>query len=126
MNRKAIRFWLAAAGVAAAWAVVSSAVFPYEALGLDSGEERGRAWLLTLWTSGVMAICFGLAGILGYSGPIGFKEVSEAGSLTGALAARRQSRRHQDSPYSNFASWLIVTGALLIGIYFVVWGMAYA
>lgn len=125
MNRDALRFWGAALGVAAAWSVLTSAFFPYDALGLDTGSERSRAWLLTLWTSGVMAICFGLAGLLGYAAPLGFKEVAEAGSLTQAIEARRQARRTTGSIYRNFAWWLIVTGAFLIGIYFLVWGLTH-
>lgn len=123
MSRAALRFWLSAVAVAAGWAVMSSVIFPYEALGLETGEERARVWMLTLWTSGVMAICFGAAGILGYSGPLGFKEVAEAGSLTQALEARRKSRGREGALYSNFAGWLIVTGAILIGIYFLVLGL---
>lgn len=126
MRRDAVRFWGAAVGVAAAWAVASSVLFPYEALGVETGAERARVWLLTLWTSGVMAICFGAAGILGYATPIGFREVSEAGSLTRALAERRRARQREGSLHSNFAWWLVVTGAMLIAIYFLVWGFAYA
>jgi hypothetical protein len=126
MNRAALRFWAAAVLAAAAWSVLTSALLPYEALGLESGAERGRAWLLTLWTTGVMAICFGAAGILSYAGPMGYKEVADAGSLTQAIEARRRSKRQQGSLYTNFAWWLIVTGAMLVCIYFLVWGFAYA
>lgn len=126
MSREATRFWLAAVGVALGWAVAASWLFPYESMGFDTGAERLRVWLLLLWTSGVMAICFGAAGILSYGGPIGFREVADAGSLTGALAARRRARRESGSPYTNFAWWLIVTGALLICIYFAAWGISHA
>ena len=125
MTREAVRFWVAAALAAGGWAVACSTLFPYEALGLETGAERGRVWLLTLWTSGVMAICFGVAGILGYAGPLGFKEVADAGSLTQAMEARRRARRGVGSLHRNFAWWLIVTGAMLIGIYFLAWGFAY-
>lgn len=125
VRRNAVRFWLSAALVAGGWAVACSLFFPYEALGLQTGAERARVWLLTLWTSGVMAICFGIAGILGYSAPLGFKEIADSGSLTQALEARRRSKRIQGSFYTNFAGWLIVTGFLLIAIYFLVWGFVY-
>jgi hypothetical protein len=78
MTREALRFWATAGAVAVGWAVATSALFPYEALGLETGAERGRGWLLTLWTSGVMAICFGVAGMLGYAAPLGFKEAARA------------------------------------------------
>lgn len=121
-----MRFWMAAIGVAGGWAVASSVVFPYEALGMETGAERLRVWLLILWTSGVMAICFGAAGLLSYGGPIGFREVADAGSLTGALTARRRAKRQSGSVYTNFACWMLVTGALLVGIYFLAWGISYA
>lgn len=123
MRREVVRFWGSAVLVAAGWAVASSVLFPYESLGMVTGADRSRVWLLTLWSSGMMAICFGIAGILGYSSPLGFKEVAESGSLTQAFEARRRSRRQAGSFYSNFAWWLIVTGAMLIAIYFLVWGI---
>lgn len=125
MKREALRFWGSAVAVAVAWTVIAPLVLPYQALGLESAAERGRAWLLTLWTSGVMSICFGAAGLLGYVSPIGFKEVAEAGSLMQAIEARRRARR-EGSFHQNFAWWLIVTGLLLIVIYFVVWGVTHA
>ena len=115
-----------ALAVALGWTVATSAFFPYEAVGAETGADRARIWLLTLWTGGVMAICFGAAGLLGYSAPLGFKEVADAGSLTRAMEERRRSRRQIGSIYTNFAWWLMVTGALLIVIYFLVWGLAYA
>lgn len=125
MNRAAIRFWGAAALAAGGWAVLASVILPYDALGLVTGAERARAWLLTLWTSGVMAICFGAAGIIGYGAPLGFKEVSEAGSVAEAIRARRQSQQHGGSFYQNFAWWLVITGILLIVIYFLAWAYSH-
>jgi len=125
VTREAKRFWLAAAAVAGGWTVLASLLFPYEALGFGTGPERLRVWLLLLWTSGIMAICFGAAGVLSYGGSIGVREVADAGSLTGALSARRRAKRETGSLYTNFAWWLIVTGALLICIYFVAWGISY-
>lgn len=126
MSRAALRFWVSAVVVAVTWTVAASLLLPYEALGLETGAERGRAWLLTLWTSGVMAICFGAAGIISYAGPMGYKEVAEAGSLVQALEARRRGKREQGSLYTNFAWWLMTTGAILVVVYFLVWGLAYA
>lgn len=126
MSRVAIRFWVSAVAVAVGWAVLASACFPYDAVGAETGADRARIWLLTLWSSGVMAICFGVAGILGYSTPLGFKEVADAGSLTQAMEERRRMRRTVGSLHSNFAWWLMVTGAVLILIYFLVWGIFHA
>ena len=126
MSRAAVRFWGVALAVAAGWAVASSLLVSVEPLGFDTGAERLRVWLLTLWTSGVMAICFGAAGILGFSAPLGFREVAEAGSLTEAVAARRRAGRGSQAFHRNFAWWMIVTGAMLIGTYFLAWGITYA
>lgn len=126
MSREVLRFWLTAAVVAAAWSVLASILLPYDALGLEGGAERSRAWLLTLWTSGVLAICFGSAGLLGHMTPLGFREVAEAGSLTRAIEDRRRSRRQGAGFHANFAWWLIITGAMIIVIYFFVWGVFHA
>lgn len=117
------RFWIAAVGVAIGWTLLSAHLFPYDALGLTTETDRSRVWLLLLWTSGVMAICFGAAGLLEHGSPLGFRDVAAAGSLTQALQQRRGARRSGAPYHANFAWWLIVTGALLIVIYFVVWGI---
>jgi hypothetical protein len=126
MTRDAVRFWVAAVAAAGAWAVATSLLISVDGLGFETGAERLRVWLLALWTSGVMAICFGAAGLLGYGAPLGFREVAEAGSLTEAMAARRQAARQSHPFHRNFAWWLIVTGALLIGTYFLAWGITNA
>ena len=111
-----LRFWGSAVAALAAW------LLPYRALGLDSAALRWQAWLLTVWTAGVIAICFGLAGLVGYGAPLGVREVAEAGSLTGAMEARRLARRGTGAR-GGLAGWLIATGAALVGIYFVAWSL---
>src|SRR5690606_10308160 len=78
------RFWTAAVLLPLAFALATYWLFPYGSLGLEGVEDRHRAWLLTLWTAGVMAICFGGAGILSSITPLGFRDVAEAGSLLAA------------------------------------------
>jgi hypothetical protein len=97
-------------------------LFPYAQLGIDTPDDRLRTWLLTTWTSGVMAICFGAAGLLSTVSFIGFRDVHEVGSVTAALDAQREeaSRRRASGIY-NFAGWTFCTGVCLIAVYFVAW-----
>ena len=116
------RFWGSAVAVALAFALAAALFLPYRQLHLDTEAERWRAWLLTLWTGGVMAVLFGAAGLLGYADRIGFREVREAGSLHEALERRRAQQRAPDGGFhGNFAWWLVSTGVLLIGLYFAAW-----
>ncbi len=100
--------------MAAAW------LFPYGALDIEPGPERHSAWLLTLWTTGVMCICFGGAALLSSVVPIGIRDVAEAGSVSAAHEARR-SQSSGPSPFFNFGGWLLTTGSFLLMIYFAAW-----
>lgn len=115
----ASRFWGTSALAAVVLAVLLQWAFPYGALGLVTPEDRERVYLLLLWTSGVLAICFGMAGIFGTS--LGFREVAEAGSLQAAVEAKRESLKKASGSFYNFAGWIVATGLFLIGIYFIVW-----
>lgn len=123
MNRAAAVFWGSAVAVALVFAAAAAALLPYDALRLYTAAERERAWLLTVWTGGVMAILFGLTATIGWRGGIGFRDVVEAGSLKKAAEKRRQAKRQQeeDSFHSRFDWWLISTGGFLVAIYFVGW-----
>ncbi|HET7321810.1 MAG TPA: hypothetical protein VFI96_04885, partial [Longimicrobiaceae bacterium] len=119
-----LRFWLGALAAAALFAAASARFLPYAALRMDTGAMRLQGWLLTLWCTGAMAICFGVAGLLSHVTPIGVKEVAEAGSVAGAAEAHRRSKGGRGSGFhGNFAWWLVVTGALLIIFYFVAWSV---
>ena len=119
MNRG--RFWVSACLVAMAFAAAAAWLFPYGPLGLETVEERERAWMLTLWTAGVMAICFGAAGMLSSITPLGFRDVADAGSLVAAREARREGRGARSSALYNFAGWTITAGIALLVIYFIAW-----
>ena len=121
MTRSVLRFWGCAFGLALLLASASAVLFPYEALRITSEAERARAWLLTLWTGGVLAILFGLAGLLTFAAPLGFREVHDAGSVTAAREARDQARPRGTAFHDNFAWWLVCTGLVLILLYFVAW-----
>ena len=121
-----LRFWGAAAGVAMVYAVAAALLLPYGALGLDTEAERWRGWLLTLWTGGVLCVLYGLSGLLGYGRSIGFRDVSEAGSVTAALEQSKAQRRQAADMtgfHGNFAWWVVSTGLLIILVYFVGWGV---
>jgi hypothetical protein len=123
VRRAAVVFWGSAVGVAVALAALAAVLLPYEALRLYTAAERERAWLITVWTAGVLAVLFGLTGLLGWRTGVGFRDIREAGSVRAAIERQREAMRaRQEEPFhSRFDWWLISTGALLIGIYFLGW-----
>jgi hypothetical protein len=118
MSRRALRFWAWAFGAAAALAAVAALLLPYEAIGLRTEAERERAWLLTVWTAGVLAVLFGATARMGMRG-VGFRDVVDAGSVRGALEARRGIERAGAG--WGLDLWLVATGGILVAIYFVGW-----
>lgn len=120
--RGALRFWGWAVGVAAGFAAAAALLFPYGALGLHTAGERERAWLVTVWTAGALLVLFGLTARVGGFRGIGAREVVEAGSVRGALDARRRADAGGASGTGGgFDLWIVATGAVLIGIYFAGW-----
>lgn len=116
------RTFLISVGLAAGlFAALAAWLFPYGALGIEGAPERHRIWLLTLWSAGVMAICFGAAGLLAGVTPLGFRDVAEAGSVDGAIESRRASLRDRSADFFNFAGWTTSVGLSLLLIYFVAW-----
>lgn len=118
MKRPEARFWGWAVGTAAAVAVAAALFLPYETLGLRTAAERERAWLLVVWTVGVLAVLFGAAARLARP-VIGIRDVLDAGSFRAAVEARRRSARSEAG--AGFDLWLVVTGVILIAIYFGGW-----
>lgn len=116
-------FWISSILAAVAFAALVGVLFPYEAIGLETPADRERAWLLTTWTSGVMAICFGAAGLLSNLSPLGFRDVHDVGSVTAALEARREEirRTRASGILYNFAGWTVCTGVWLVLVYFAGW-----
>jgi hypothetical protein len=106
---------------AAVIAALVPLLFPFGALGLDSPEDRSRAWLLTVFCAGVMFVLFGLSGLLS-SRFIGLRDVVEAKSATIAIERHRQSRESAAARrWRNAGGWTVAAGASLIAIYFVLW-----
>jgi hypothetical protein len=119
MSRR--RFWISAVGGAVLFAALVALLFPYRSLGMTTPPEMQHAWLLTVFTGGVMAVCFGVSGLLATVTPVTFSDVHEAGSVAAALEARKEAQRQLASPFYNFAGWTVSTGIFLILIYFAGW-----
>jgi hypothetical protein len=119
---KPIYFWSSAAAAGVILGGAIALLFPYGALGIEPGAERQQAWLLTVWTAGVLAICFGGTGLLALYSPISFRDVAEAGSVAAAIETHRELRSQRgESPFYNFAGWTVSAGAVLILLYFAGW-----
>lgn len=122
MTRGTMVFWGSALAVAVSFAALAAAFLPYETLRLHSAAERERAWLLTVWTGGMMAVLFGLSARLGAFSGIGFRDVVESGSVREATNRHRERLKGPADPLlGGFDGWLMIVGALLIGIYFAGW-----
>ncbi|HVG44911.1 MAG TPA: hypothetical protein VM890_09275 [Longimicrobium sp.] len=118
MTRAGLRFWGSAVLAAAAFAALVPLLFPFRALGLDPAADRTRIWLLTVFCAGVMAVLFGLSGVLG-SRILGVRDVIDAKSATIAIERQRQSREGVRRGWRNAGGWTVAFGAGLIAIYFV-------
>lgn len=119
MRRGELRFWGSAVLAAAAFAALVPVLFPFRALGLDPAVERTRIWLLTVFCCGVMALLFGVSGVIG-SRFVGVRDVLEAKSAAIAIERQRESRKTlAGRGWRNAGGWTVAAGASLIAIYFV-------
>ncbi|MEX0912223.1 MAG: hypothetical protein WD737_01225 [Gemmatimonadota bacterium] len=115
-------FWTTSLVGALVFAAAAALLFPYGPLQIDTTAGREQAWLLTLWTAGVMAICFGASGLLASFAPLGFRDVADAGSVRAAVEARQEERSRQGSnTFYNFAGWTVSMGFWLVIVYFIGW-----
>ena len=120
--RPAAVFWGSAALAAGAFAALAPHLLPFGALGIVTAADRERAWLLTVFCAGVMALLFGGSGALGAFNFLTFRDVAEAGSVLKAKEERRKAGKAEAIPYTrNFALWVVATGAFLVAIYFALW-----
>lgn len=118
----ALKFWAAAVLAAAGFAAAVWLIMPYEALAAHTAPQRFRIWLLTVWTAGVLAIMFGAAALIAHGTGLGVRDIARAGSLRAALDERRSADAGGGTPFHrNFGWWIVVTGFLLVAVYFVVW-----
>jgi hypothetical protein len=132
VRRQVVLFWGSAVAVAGGVALLAALLFPYQGLGMTTREEREWAWLVTVWTGGVLMILFGLSAVLGWGSGLGFRDVYDSLRVSpgqGADEARarvqeriEQSRRRVGTAFhGNFAWWVVSTGGLLILTYFGGW-----
>lgn len=113
----ALRFW----GSAAAVSIGFAALVPLLIAAANPVEDHDFVWLLTVFTAGVMMALFGLAALIGGRRSVGLRDVIDAKGVANALRRVGQDGA-ENSPYtSNAAVWCIVTGALLIVVYFALW-----
>jgi hypothetical protein len=112
----ALRFW----GSAAAASIGFAALVPIP-IALSPADDRHHVWLLTVFTAGVMMALFGLAALISGRRSVGFRDIMDAGSVGDALRRAGQNRAESPAYTANAAVWCIVTGALLIVVYFALW-----
>jgi uncharacterized membrane protein (DUF373 family) len=113
---RALRFW----GSAAAVSIGFAALVPFP-IALSPAADRHHVWLLTVFTTGVMLALFGLAALISGRRSVGLRDVIEAKGVVNALR-RVEADRSESPPYTaNAAVWCVVTGALLVVVYFAVW-----
>lgn len=117
MTRPALRFWGSAVLAAAVFAALVPVLFPFRALGLDPSSDRPRIWMLTVFCAGVMALLFGVSGMIG-GRFLGLRDVLEAKSATIAIERHRQTREGLGRGWRNAGGWTVAAGASLIAIYF--------
>lgn len=122
MRRSARVFWGTAALVALAVTALAPVALPYEALGLDAEADRRRAWLLTVFTMGVMGLLFGSASLLAGPRQPTVRDVAEAGGVAQAKENLRRAAQGEGAGYArNFALWCVAAGGLLLICYFGLW-----
>ena len=117
MVSPALRFW----GSAAAASIGFAALVPLLIAAANPAEDRHFVWLLTVFTAGVMMALFGLAALIGGRRSVGLRDVIEAKGVVNALRRVGQGGGESQAYTSNAAVWCIVTGALLIVVYFTLW-----
>lgn len=113
----ALRFWASAAAASIGFA----ALVPLLIAAANPAEDHRFVWLLTVFTMGVMLVLFGLAALIGGRRSVGLRDVIEAKGVVNALRRVEQDRAESPSYTANAAVWCIVTGGLLVVVYFALW-----
>jgi hypothetical protein len=116
--RPALRMWTRSAAAALVFAALAGLLPLAPALRATTAADRGRIWLLAVWTAGVLAVLFGLSAWISVSRGLGFRDVARAGSVE---AAAEEKRRARSDGIAAFAPSLAATGAVLLCIYFAGW-----
>ena len=123
VRRPALFFWASAALAATAFALLTPHLLPYGRLGLVTQADREQAWLVTVFSAGVMAVLFGTSGALGVLRYITVRDVVSEGEAIRAIEKERRAKGTSEGrPYTrNFGLWTVATGVFLIAIYFGLW-----
>ncbi|HEX2209106.1 MAG TPA: hypothetical protein VHG93_15610 [Longimicrobium sp.] len=115
----ALRFWASAAAASLGFAAFSPLL-----IALSPADDRRHVWLLTVFTAGVMLALFGVAALISGRRSIGMRDILDAGGVRQALDRAAVRDRAQTPAYTgNAAVWCIVTGALLLVVYFALWAL---
>lgn len=124
MNRSALRFWGSAAGVSIVFAALVPVLFPFRAIGLDPAVERERVWLVVVFYTGVLLVLFGLGAWIGGRRSVSLRDIVDAGGVPRALDRANVANPSDETAYTqNAAAWSVVTGVLLIMIYFALYAV---
>ncbi|HEX6041262.1 hypothetical protein [Longimicrobium sp.] len=119
MNRSALRFWGSAAATSIVFAALVPLLFPFRAMGMDPAVERDRVWLVVVFYTGVLMILFGLGAWISGRRSVGLRDIVDAGGVKQALDRADAARAADEPGYTrNAAAWAVVTGVLLLVIYF--------
>jgi hypothetical protein len=119
VRKSDLRFWGSAVLAAAVLAALVPLLFPFRALGLDPAADRARIWMLAVFCAGVMALMFGLSGVLG-SRYLGIRDVYFARGVNEAVDWHQKAGAvPRRGGWLNAGSWTLAFGASLIAIYFV-------
>lgn len=114
-----MRFWGSAAGASIVFAALVPFVVPFRAIGLDPAVERDFVWQLTVFCTGVMLILFGVGAWISGRRSVTMRDVVDAGGVPQALNRANVARPADETRYTqNAAAWCVVTGVLLLLIYF--------
>ena len=123
MNPEA-RFWGSAAAVSIVFAALAPFLVPYRAIGLDPAADRDFVWLLTVFCAGVLLILFGTGALISGRRSVGVRDVIDAGGVRQAVDRARAAGPKEESRYTeNAAVWCLVTGVLLLVIYFALYAV---
>jgi hypothetical protein len=123
VRRPALFFWASAVLAATAFALLTPYLLPYGRLGLVTQADREKAWLVTVFCAGVMAVLFGTSASLGTLRYLGVRDVMAEGDAVRAIEKERRAKGDPEGrPYTrNFGLWTVATGVFLIAIYFGLW-----
>ena len=83
-----------------------------------------RVWLVVVFYTGVLMVLFGLGAWIGGRRSVSLRDVVDAGGVPRALDRANAVAPQDEAGYThNAAAWSVVTGVLLIMIYFALYAV---